>query len=107
MKYVSPISLALATASIINYSLTLNSHVSALFIVLAYLVEVVVGIYLQKDLSTIDTTSARLFIIGMSLFIFTLPFTILSVNYVLIPIFGNVMKAGGLMNIAMHIHNNN
>jgi len=107
MKYISPLSLALASASLIYYVATLNPVGSALFIFSAYFVEAIVGIYLQKDLSIIDNKSAKLFIIGMSIFIFTLPLTILSINFVLVPIFGNVMKAGGLMNTALQIYDNN
>ncbi len=102
MKNLSPVSLILASLSI-PLVYTSYEQMSPVLIVLAYVVEAIVGIYLYKELQSIHPRYAQLFILGMYSFVFSLPLLVLSQIYIIIPLIGNVLKAGGLIGLAREV----
>ncbi len=98
MLRTSPLSLILASLALPAYYL-INPILSPSLVVLAYFVEAYVGIHLYKELRSYSDTSAKIFIIGMSLFVFSLPLVIISIELIILPIIGNILKSLGLVGL--------
>lgn len=100
-KYVSLLALILGSISIIRGVYGYWDALPILFA--AYLTEVVVGPYLMDGFSKIDVLSSRLFIIGISIFVFSLPLVVISNTLAIIAFVGNLAKGIGLAKVLYHI----
>ncbi len=100
-KYVSLLALILGSISIYR---GVNGYWDALPILfIAYLTEVIVGPYLMKEFKEIDELSSKLFIIGISIFVFSLPLVSISNTLAIIAFIGNLAKGIGLTKLLYHV----
>lgn len=96
-KYASALALALGLLAIIlGY---IGSGMSLPILVLAYFTEVVVGPYLMKGFDEISPLSAKLFVLGIAGFVFTLPLVSLNNQFAVIPFMFNLVKGLSLSHL--------
>ncbi len=96
-KYASALALLLGSASIATGYM--GEPVSLYLLFTAYFTEVVVGPFLMRGFETYDWLGARLFLVGILGFVFSLPLVSLANEFALIPFSANLLKGYGLIRI--------
>ncbi len=97
MRYVSPLALVLASAAVAGAALGYLGVVEAGgLIVSAYLVELAVGLKLASDFREVSPLYAQLFLVGVGVFVLSLPLVLVNPRLALVPLAGNTVKIIGL-----------
>jgi hypothetical protein len=95
LKNLSPIALVIAAAGVIaGHRDPLNGGG---LIVLAYIIEYIVGSKLFRDFESESRLGSLLFLTGVTIFIIGLPFRVLNKTIVLVPLTGTIIKLAGLI----------
>ncbi|MCE4624339.1 MAG: hypothetical protein F7C35_00535 [Desulfurococcales archaeon] len=95
MKNISPIALVLGSLAIaVGYFRPVEGGA---LIFLAYVVEFFVGSKLYIDYKEVHPTGALLFVMGVTIFIVSLPIIILNQSVALVALVGDIIKLAGLL----------
>jgi hypothetical protein len=66
-------------------------------LILAYYIELITGYFMKRDFILYDYKGTRIFLIGLFIFVLSLPLILYNIYLILIPALGNLMKGIGLI----------
>lgn len=94
LKNITPVSLILASFGvIIGY---MGNFIGAFLIFIAYIFEILTGVKLKDDLVKISREWSMVFIIGVSIFVLSMPLLLYNTYLALIPMIGDAIKTIGI-----------
>ncbi|MCE4600117.1 MAG: hypothetical protein F7C38_00930 [Desulfurococcales archaeon] len=102
MRRLSPIALALGAIAVVVGGF-IDPLVGGALIVIAYLVELAVGLKLYHDFKRESRIGAGLFLAGVAVFMLFLPFAVLFRGAALVSLVGDVVKVIGLFIILINM----
>lgn len=96
MRNLSPIALTIGALGVVLGYLY-GPMLGGSLIVLAYVIELFVGIRLYEDFKSTSPTGARLFLIGVVVFMVFLPVILVAQEAALVSAIGDIVKIAGLL----------
>ncbi|MCE4622549.1 MAG: hypothetical protein F7B19_04460 [Desulfurococcales archaeon] len=96
MRNISPIALTIGALGVVLGYLY-GPMLGGSLIVLAYVIELFVGIRLYEDFKSTSPTGARLFLIGVVVFMVFLPVILVAQEAALVSAIGDIVKIAGLL----------
>lgn len=102
-RNVTPISLVIAGLGIVvGY---LGNFAGPFLIFIAYIFEILTGIKLKNDLMIISKKWSTVFIVGVAIFVLSMPLLLYNLYLILIPMLGDAIKTIGLYFIYKDLNN--
>lgn len=96
MRNLSPVALAIGALGVVLGYLY-GPMVGGSLIVLAYIIELFVGIRLYEDFKSTSPTGAKLFLVGVVVFMLFLPVILVVKEAALVSAIGDTVKIAGLL----------